>query len=911
MPGVDGLDLDVGIMYNSNQTVPFTHNYYWNQNFGMYDHDYNYGVPTIGNGWSFQFPYIQNSGDDYTAYYHDGQGNTYKLGNIDELSNYTGLINYKGKDKRFVNEQWNNGQFSNGQNRSSAYIEHSDMTREYYSTGGNLIGIVDRFGNAITFNYSSSGYMSSITDTLGRVVRISYEDTLNSSNFDGDDIVLSVYDGPSEVQKVVLTKGRVIASMPNGALVEPYKRAIPVLYSFTDQNGEKTYFDYWNEVDLYNTYGYNLSSLLKEIRYPHSTTKYEMEGVSRKIQQYDYVTEYRVKSRGDYTGSKAYYQMNYSYDGDYTGNGVNEYPNHLPNDFRFSTTSRIVSNTPSNGIQTTNTFDKDGRVLRTETREAGGERKVIENTVFHGLFTQSPIRTTISEYSAQDSDATADRKYTETELNEWGLVQSQTQPLTSDKYNNPGIKQHYTTTYQYEPKYRFLDTTSWYQNESDPAPKTERYTYTDKGRPATVTNALGEQTTYSYDSRNTSGGISQVTTEKIANGQIVARNITLYGPESRYAYPTEQQQYFNIGKPDQKIVKTYMTYDLGTGNLKSQKDGNNQIVEYEYDAAGRPKKETYPIRTNSDGQTFREVIDYNYYNQSSVNFDSVNDGTFVLKVNTIKTLTYLATNTSVSINSAVYYNGLGLGLMEEHWNSNVGKWVFAHYHYDDQGRATYQKDTEGNEITATYDVWGKQNRATSANGDLVVSDYNTKMRLSTKYISDKITGEALNYSEQQFDEWGNLISTSTFKDWPANQQRISESYRYDIRGNVTGYTDPNRNLNEDGVTTSYTYDALDRLIAVKDALNQTTRYAYDGNGQLSAVTIQANNGSPQMLNTKTYNELGLLNVKQDGASQSESYTYNNLGQLESKTDRNGSAFGYTYDEGGQLKKVSLAERLTM
>lgn len=253
-----------------------------------------------------------------------------------------------------------------------------------------------------------------------------------------------------------------------------------------------------------------------------------------------------------------------------------------------------------------------------------------------------------------------------------------------------------------------MDTTSWYQNESDPAPKSERYTYTDKGRPATATNALGEQTTYSYDSRNTSGGISQVTTEKIANGQIVARNITLYGPESRYAYPTEQQQYFNIGKADQKIVKTYMTYDLGTRNLKSQKDGNNQIVEYEYDAAGRPKKETYPIRTNSNGQTFREVIDYNYYNQSSVNFDSVNDGTFVLKVNTIKTLTYLATNTSVSINSAVYYNGLGLGLMEEHWNSNVGKWVFAHYHYDDQGRATYQKDTEGNEITATYDVWGNR-----------------------------------------------------------------------------------------------------------------------------------------------------------------------------------------------------------
>ncbi|UQZ32242.1 hypothetical protein C2I18_00985 [Paenibacillus sp. PK3_47] len=905
LPGIDGLDLDIGLMYNSNRSVPFTHSYHWNPNFGMMDHSYNYSVPTLGNGWSFQFPYIQNFGEAYEMYYHDGQGNAYKIGRTDELSNYTNLINYKGKDKRFVGEPWNNGQFSNGETRSAGYIEYSDLTREYYSTGGILLGIVDRFGNTITFNYYG-GNLSSITDTLGRVVKLSYEDTLLSADFDGDNIEIKVFDGLNEVQKVVLTKDRVIAKVPNGSLVEPLSRAIPVLSSFTDQNEEKTYFNYRYEMNTYAYYGYNFSALLKEVRYPHSTTKYEMDGVSRKIGEYDTILEYRVKSRGDYTGSKAYYQTDYSYDGNYTGNTVNEYPGHLPNNFRFSTTSKIVSNTPSNGFQTTNTFDKDGRVLRTETREAGGERNVTENTAFHGLFTQTPIRSTILEYAAQDNDATADRRYTETELNEWGLVQSQTQPLSSDKFNNPSIKQRYTTTYLYEPKYRFLETKSWYQNESDPAPLSERYTYTDKGRPATLTNALGEQTTYSYDSRNTSGGISQVTAEKTSKGQLVAKSITIYGPESRYAYPTEQQQYFNIGKTDQKIVKTYMSYDIGTGNLKSQRDGNNQTIEYEYDAAGRPKKETYPIRTNSNGETFREVIDYNYYNQSSDNFDSINAGTFSLKVNTIKTVTHLATNKSVSTNSAVYYNGLGLALMEEHWNDNAGKWVFAHYHYDDQGRPIFEKDTEGNEITVGYDAWGRQNRATTANGDLVVSDYNTKMRISTNFILDKVTGETLNYSEQYFDEWGNLSSASTFKDWPTNQQRISETYRYDILGNVTGYTDPNKNLNEDGVTTSYTYDALGRLITLKDALNQTTKYTYNGTSQLSTVTIQAKNGTPQTLNTKTYNELGLLSVKQDGASQNEGYTYNSLGQLEAKTDRNGSTFGYAYDESGQLKHSTIS-----
>ncbi|MNB99462.1 hypothetical protein D3C75_467420 [compost metagenome] len=56
------------------------------------------------------------------------------------------------------------------------------------------------------------------------------------------------------------------------------------------------------------------------------------------------------------------------------------------------------------------------------------------------------------------------------------------------------------------------------------------------------------------------------------------------------------------------------------------------------------------------------------------------------------------------------YNGFGLALLEEHYDGQVEKWVFTQYHYDDQGRPTYQRDDLGNEITVGYDVWGRQKR---------------------------------------------------------------------------------------------------------------------------------------------------------------------------------------------------------
>ncbi|WP_249899447.1 RHS repeat-associated core domain-containing protein [Paenibacillus sp. PK3_47] len=823
------------------------------------------------------------------------------------------MLNYKGKDKRFRFDP--DGIFINGDEKSRYYLEYSDGKREYFNDN-KLIGIVDRFGNTITYKYKSSSYYSqieSITDSLGREIRVSYEEDnlTGSTNFNGENVYIQAFDGERLLEKVTLKKDRVKTTVNELKTYSPFLSSI-THHGETSAQDESIFLEYDFRFGKYNPhsayYGeqdYNLFGLIKQIRYPHSTTNYQFNLVTRHIGYYETMEEYQVSARSDQTASTFYNQATYSYIGNYTGTRLEDYPGVIPESNRYSSTITIKSTTKDNGKQIINSFDGKGRLLSTDVLAANGERIVNKYSEFHPVFIYSPTRTISYEYAAGDSEATANQQITETSYDDWGRVASQTKPMPLEQFNNLSLRQHFTTTYTYEPEFQFLQSKSWYQNENDPVPLTEHYTYTEQGRPATVINAKNELTSYTYGYIDGLGKIERITAETRANNGLVAKSVIRYGSENGYAYPTEEKQYFNIGKDTEKNVKVTMAYDKGNGQLLSKTIGDNHTVSYKYDAFGRLEKETYPEKTNANGERYSEVVDYHYYHQTSSNFDAVNAGTYVLKVDSIRTLTNLANNKTTKTYANVLYNGLGLALLEEHYDPNSGKWEFTQYHYDDLGRPIYQKDALGNEITASYDAWGRQNRGTTANNDIIISDYDLKSRTSTSYLQDKNTGEALNYVQESFDPWGNKLSASTYKDWPANQQRITESYRYNIIGQVTGYTDPNGNVNENGITTSYAYDALGRLNAVKDALNQTTNYLYDGNGQLSQITIQAKGGTPQTLNTKTYNELGLLSVKQDAASQSESYTYNNLGQLERKTDRNGSSLAYTYDEMGQLKTSTI------
>ncbi|MCE3202638.1 RHS repeat domain-containing protein [Paenibacillus sonchi] len=920
LPGRDGLDLNIGVMYNSNQSFAYMRNYEssgWIKKYNYLNSRYDLGI-----GWSLQFPSVQMA-DGY-KYYHDGQGAVYQI-DFDSYSgqqSYSHLVGFQGKKIRFMKDDL--GSFTNGQASSAYYLEYLDKKREYFDSDGLLLGIVDRFGNKIVFQHvdralydgTNHKVISVITDSVGRTVNFNYENNLNTTGtFAGERIVVTVNSNSIESQRVVFTKAR--ASLTFNGNPDGYA---PVLWRTTDQVGQDTFLDYDSSNSAKFNYetkvidgnaGYNSYHRLTKVTYPTSYTKYNYEMVNRNLGSNGIGQEYRVTLRQDILSNK-YNEVNYSYSGDYMGDTDPYNPKALDASYIFSSTNTVQSTTGTNGLTTTTTFNGNQQLISTSTQAANRERRVVANTAFDSVLTHYPTQIRTSEYGVGDSDDTANQTYTEIAYTEWGEVKSQTQPLLPSQFNNINIKLHYTTTFTYEPTYHFLESQTWYQNEGEASPSIERYQYTPSGRVSNFINAINEETRYSYSYVNGTNQIQQSTMEKVVDDnsghvnkyKTVSKTVVNYGQEVQYAYPTEQQQWINIGQTDQQIIKISMGYDFGTGRKISQSDGKGNTTRYKYDAAGRLIKAEHPDFTNAKGETYSEVEDLSYV-YSTPSLDSTNAGNRTLNVRSTETLTKIADGSTMKTYVSSYYNSLGLMLMEEKWDEYQGKWVQTQYHYDDLARPVYMIDAVGNVITASYDAWGQQNLSTDMYGNRYVTEYNLKSRNNVSYMQAAETGEKFNYLSQNYDHRGNLTSNMTYKDWPSQSKPIRETYRYDILGNIIAYTDPNNNQNADGVTTSYSYDPLGRLVSLKNALNQTTFYTYDGNGKVTNITIKAANGLTENVSDKKYNELGVLKEKRDGSSNSEKLQYNALGLPEIKTDRKGTTFNYQYDERNRLKSELL------
>jgi len=109
-------------------------------------------------------------------------------------------------------------------------------------------------------------------------------------------------------------------------------------------------------------------------------------------------------------------------------------------------------------------------------------------------------------------------------------------------------------------------------------------------------------------------------------------------------------------------------------------------------------------------------------------------------------------------------------------------------------------------------------------------------------------------------------------------------FAYDYRGRRTSVTDAN------GKVTSYGYDDADRLTSVTDAAQNLTVYGYDTENNMVAIT-DASNHETQF----SYDALGRVTQVTFPSTLSEGYTYDAMNNLLSKTDRNQHTVSYGYD----------------
>ncbi|MDF9845254.1 MULTISPECIES: RHS repeat domain-containing protein, partial [unclassified Paenibacillus] len=816
LPGRDGLDLNLGIMNQSNQTYAYTRISAGYQQNGIKKYNEKEAKNNIGIGWSFQFPSIETT-DEGVTYYHDGHGGSYQVvGYNFEIPGYQdGRVSYVG-------DYYGNA-FVDGGDRSVFYLEFADLRREYYAErDSRLLGIVDRYGNKITFNYTdrvtydgaSHKVLSSITDTLNRKIVFEYESTLNTTGtFYGENVVIKALDSNSSViKKVTLTKSRM--QLLNNNTPDGYA---PVLWKITNHdlniisNDQITYFEYGNYQLQFNLYGKSFNGAwtsyhpIKRITYPNSSTEYEYE-VSKHNIRIDGLSEgLRVNLRGDVINGKMKNKVKYGYtQEEYTGTFYWS-PAYTPESYRYGSTSTVVSDTLTNGLSVTQVFTMTGRLESTTTKASNGEQIVEKNTDFDYRLDTRPVKTSIYKLLNGELLESAEPLIVQRGYDGNNNLSWETVPMTVQQSANNTV---YWRKNQFTYAGNFLTSSEWYQNETDTASTKDSYSYdSETERLLSYTDPTGKQTTYkytyTYNPYKRSNTVTDVIAETKENNKIINRTQTIYGAAYNYAYPTETRQWFNYGQSNEQMVVTKMSY-YADGQLKETIAPNQKITTYEYDGLGRPAKITYPTTTDSNGYKYSETDNFSYAYLSPSDLDAVNKGTQTLEVTTTKKVTQLTANEAVvrSVNTIAksYYNGLGLLLLQKQYDETTSSWINTQYHYDDQGRAVYAKDAQGNEITAEYDVWGRLGKQTDALLNTYIVNYNLKTRTTESYMNPNGSTEKYNYVLQTADQWGRVISTMTYKNLASMTLPISEKYTYDLVGNVTSYTDPEKHANDEGVT---------------------------------------------------------------------------------------------------------------
>ncbi|MCH5258800.1 MAG: RHS repeat-associated core domain-containing protein [Lachnospiraceae bacterium] len=256
--------------------------------------------------------------------------------------------------------------------------------------------------------------------------------------------------------------------------------------------------------------------------------------------------------------------------------------------------------------------------------------------------------------------------------------------------------------------------------------------------------------------------------------------------------------------------------------------------------------------------------------------------------------------------------------------------VHISYRYDELNRIIETEDGSGNRTGYAYDRKDRLVKVTNAEGNSRSYSYNGSGRVTRVEDFDggitEITYNGLNRPESLKDKEGRVTRRNYDRMWNVSEE-ISPTgartgYRYDADNRLSGVevygtsgTEPVQRIlyghDEEGNltriesggagevlrTTSYTYDALNRVSSMTDENGGTVRYTYHENGKVETVTDQT--GGTRRF---TYNDAGELIRETDAEGRTTTYEYNALGQVSCITDPAGRKSTYTYGKGGRLER---------
>lgn len=346
-------------------------------------------------------------------------------------------------------------------------------------------------------------------------------------------------------------------------------------------------------------------------------------------------------------------------------------------------------------------------------------------------------------------------------------------------------------------------------------------------------------------------------------------------------------------------VVEYLRYDQA-GNVTRLLDSNQVVTDFERDARGRLLARK--LRGPDDGvETDDAITRFVYDDRGDMTRMTQADGSAI-------DYTYdgrsRLTDVQDSLSNGVHYrlDSEGNRLREDTTDPVDTLTRTSSQSFDNLGRRRQAKNAGGQATTFTYDVRGNMATALDPLNRTTTQSYDSLDRL-TKTVQDSAAGGIQATTKFTYDAMGNLrkvvdpdnLTTEYVYDARGQLTRLvspdtgTTTYDYDAAGNRVSQTD-NRTPS---VTSTYTYDALNRLTGIAyptSSLNVT--YAYD---QSNVVTGCASSFP-----------LGRLTRMTD-ATGNTTYCYDRRGNVTSKTQGRAGInlrTEYTYDAADRLRSMT-------
>jgi RHS repeat-associated protein len=438
-------------------------------------------------------------------------------------------------------------------------------------------------------------------------------------------------------------------------------------------------------------------------------------------------------------------------------------------------------------------------------------------------------------------------------------------------------------------------------------------TYDPEDRITSITDERGSTTTYDYD----------------ANGNLV-RLVDSLGRETQYFYDRMDRV---VGRINRQGKSTEYAYD-SLGHLASiiDPDGNSTGFAYDprgwldeiriagqpwqigYDEEGLPILETTPLGRSTTYE--RDALGYitsiidPLAHRTTLTRDSMNRITEIIDpLGRETSYAYddrgLLTGVSLPGVGSATYERDDRGLMERITDLNGNHWSFRH---TETGILRESTDPLGNTWLASYDDRGRLSLRTYPGGGTQTLTYDQVGNVVRRQFS---TGADIHYD---YDTQNRLTGADGLELILNEEGQVIATDNVGIRFDAT-YDDSGRLAAvayADGLfTVTYEYDPSDRLRKVADSLTGTElRFTYDADGRL--VGIERPNG----VNTELAWDAAsrLINVHEGSLGELQ-YAYNAADEVAQEVrtgDLGNRTICYDYDGAGRLATVDYGDgsRLT-